>query len=238
VRYIAIWALIVLPLLAEALVVAVPFLRVAPVATSPKLAHHLLRWLASATSVSRRMDVMEALVGRGIWTTLAILVVLLTVARGGVLPGASSRTLNASYDAQVFPVQAVERLRSNGLPAGVGFNTYTWGGYLDYALPAHRAFIDSRSDEYSEALLADYLTITRLAPGWQQALDHYTVAWALLPRAEPLAQALALLPTWQCAPADDQDVAVLCARADRAAAAWVPAPSRAGAERGSSPWPS
>ncbi len=237
VRYIAIWALIVLPLLAEAFVVAVPFLRVAPVATSPKLAHHLLRWLARATSISRRMDVMEALVGRGIWTALAILVVLLTVARGGVLPGASSRTLNASYDAQVFPVQAVERLRSNGLPAGVGFNTYTWGGYLDYALPAHRAFIDSRSDEYSEALLADYLTITRLAPGWQQALDHYAVAWALLPRAEPLAQALALLPAWQCAPADEHNVAVLCTRAG-VAAAWVPAPTRAGAERGSSPWTS
>jgi len=238
VRYVAIWALIILPLLANALVVAVPYLSEAPVATSTKLTRRLRRWLAGVASVSRRMDVVDALVGRGIWTALAILVVLLTVARGGVLPGAATRTLNASYDAQVFPVQAVERLRAQGLPTGVGFNTYTWGGYLDYALPAHRAFIDSRSDEYGEALLADYLTITHLALGWQQVLDHYAVAWALLPRAEPLAQALALLPAWQCTPADEQGVAVLCTRSRVAAAVWAQAPLRTGAQRGSSAWPS
>lgn len=220
IRYVAIWAVVALPLLAEALVAAASLWR-ATVATAkgpahgmaaPRVIRPLLPWLARAGSLSRRMSEVDALVGRGIWTALAVVVVLLTIARGGALPGASTPALVAGYDPQAFPVQAVERLRARGVPAGLGFNTYTWGGYLDETLPEYRPFIDSRSDEYSETLLADYLTITQLAPGWRQTLDRYGVMWALLPHNEPLAQALALLPSWRCVPADDTGVAVLCQR--------------------------
>ena len=221
VRYVAIWAVVALPLLAEALVASAPLWRATAVAaddpTPSAAARHVLRpllpWLARADAISRRMGEVDALVGRGVWAALAVVVVLLTVADGGALPGASTPALAAGYDPQVFPVQAVERLRTRGVPAGLGFNTYTWGGYLDETLPEYRPFIDSRSDEYSETLLADYLTITQLAPGWRQTLDRYGVMWALLPHNEPLAQALALLPSWRCVPADDTDVAVLCVRA-------------------------
>jgi hypothetical protein len=104
-------------------------------------------------------------------------------------------------------------LHEGGVPPGRSFTTFSWGGYLDYALPEYHAFIDSRSDVYSQQLLQDYAAITALAPGWQGLLDRYAVRSVLLPASEPLAQLLALSPEWRCAAADASAVAVLCLRA-------------------------
>src|SRR5258708_31581953 len=150
--------------------------------------------------------------------------------RGGTLPGSSSRLLDAHYSETYFPVQAAERLHQRGLPPGIGFTTFVWGSYLDEAVPEFHPFVDSRSDVETPQLLLDYLTISSLGPGWQQMLDHYAVAWALLPRAEPLAQALALLPAWQCAPADEQGMAGVGKRpgpAPRARGSPLPPPAGA-----------
>jgi hypothetical protein len=146
------------------------------------------------------------------WSGVACLALLVLVVSGGGIPGTSARPLHAAFDAHVFPVAAVARLRAEGLPAGRGFNPYDWGGYLDYALPEMGVFIDSRSDVYGEPLLRDYLAIVGLAPGWEQVLARYQIAWALLPARAPLAQALARMPEWRCQPADRQGIAVLCMR--------------------------
>ncbi len=103
-------------------------------------------------------------------------------------------------------------MHEGGVPPGRGFTTFSWGGYLDYALPEYHTFIDSRADVFSPQFLQDYASITALAPGWRDRLDHYAVRWALLPVGEPLAQLLALSPEWRCAAADASAVAVLCLR--------------------------
>jgi hypothetical protein len=154
---------------------------------------------------------IERLVGRGVWPTLAVLLVALLVANGGYAPGRSAPLLDAQWDSHAFPVAAAQRLRREGIPAGRGFNPYEWGGYLDEALPAYHAFIDSRSDVYSRQFLADYITISDVAPGWDQLLVHYDVQWALLPADAPLRQALALAG-WQCRAGDTEGVASICVR--------------------------
>ncbi|HEX8033949.1 MAG TPA: hypothetical protein VF510_08890, partial [Ktedonobacterales bacterium] len=134
------------------------------------------------------------------------------VAHGGIIPGTSTRLLDARYDAHTFPVQAAQELHANGLPPGVGFTTYEWGGYLDYALPEYHVFIDSRSDVYSAEMLGDYASIIGLNPGWQQTLDRYHVRWALIPAGSPLEQMLAISPGWHCATLGNDGVAALCTR--------------------------
>jgi hypothetical protein len=248
VRFIPLWGLVTLPMLADALVdiwraraAGAPGASDTNTALVPPLTLALnagQQLLSGLGRISRRVETIDRIVGKGVWAGLGLLFVAVLL-RGGALPGMSTRLLDAHYGETYFPVQAAERLHQQGLPAGAGFTTFEWGSYLDEALPEYHPFVDSRSDVEAPQLLLDYLTISSLGPGWQQTLDHYAVAWALLPRAEPLAQALALLPAWRCAPADEQGVAVLCTRSRVAAAAeWVPSPSRAGAQRGGSAWPS
>jgi hypothetical protein len=129
---------------------------------------------------------------------------------GGRPPVTGVELVHAQFDPHTFPVAAAEQLAADGLPEGRGFTTYTWGSYLDYALPAYHPFVDSRSDTYGQTILQQYLDIVGLAPDWRSLLASYHIRWALLPTGEPLAQVLALSPGWSCQPADHAGVAVLC----------------------------
>ncbi|MGH2514313.1 MAG: hypothetical protein ACRDHP_01530 [Ktedonobacterales bacterium] len=207
VRFVSLWALIVLPILCETLMIC---LRANGRAYAASWPPRLKRYVRGAAQRFQRVEALDRVTGRGLWAALALAAVLVVVLNNGALPGRSSPVLTAQFDATVFPIQAAARLHADGLPAGAGFTTYTWGSYLDYALPEYHPFIDSRSDVYGEQLLSDYLDIVGLAPDWRHLLDHYAIRWALLSRTEPLAQALPLLPGWSCAPADDQQLALLC----------------------------
>lgn len=218
VRFVALWALVALPILGGALTSCLRAAR--PSRAGDTAAHtapaawrgRAVRAARSFIQRQRRMEALDAVTGRGLWAALAVAAVLVLVLNGGTPPGASKPLLNAQWDAATFPVAAAQRLHASGLPAGLGFTTYTWGSYLDDALPEYHPFIDSRSDVYSQQLLQDYLNIIGLAPDWRALLDRYQVRWALLPTAEPLAQALDLSPGWRCYAEDDQGQATVCQR--------------------------
>lgn len=211
VRFVPLWALIVTPLLGEAVTVCLrAWLQGTPERSRlSRRAHELARRLSNRFC---QIEATDRLVGKGVWSALVLLWVVATVARGGVLPGTSAHVLDARFSPTVFPVEAAQRLHANGLPEGRGFTTFTWGGYLDYALPEYHVFIDSRSDVYSQQFLQDYADIMALSPNWQQRLDRYNVRWALLPTGEPLTQMLKMSPRWKCAAADSGGVAELCTR--------------------------
>jgi hypothetical protein len=202
VRFVPLWALIALPILGETVMVTA---RAAP--------NRRARAMVGLARRFARLDAIDRQVGRGVWSALAILFALLTLARGGALPGATSPALDVHFDATIFPVAAVAHLREIGVPPGQGFTTFAWGGYLDEALPEYHVFIDSRSDAYSQRMLADYADIVGLAPDWRTLLDQYRVRWALLPTTDPLTQLLEIAPDWRCGRADAQNVAMLCRRA-------------------------
>ena len=210
VRYIPIWALVTLPILGESVAEARRNTPAASEGASPLVRQ--LRMPRALANGFQRLDMTDALVGRGLWSALAVAAVVALAFNGGRLPS-GAQALNARFDAKTFPVQAAQRLHRDGLPPGAGFTTYTWGSYLDEALPEYHPFVDSRSDSYSAQLLQDYLDIAGVSLDWRRLLARYDVRWALLPRTEPLAHALALLPDWACAPADDQGVATMCVRA-------------------------
>lgn len=216
VRFVALWALVALPLLGEALVACIAAARdgsQSQAAAAAAAASADTRWRRAGIALmqrSRRVEALDAAMGKGVWAGLALLFVLGMLLNSGALPGSSTRILNAQWDAAAFPVQAAQRLHAQGLPPGNGFTTYTWGSYLDYALPEYHPFVDSRSDTYGETLLRSYLDIVSLAPNWRQLLDQYHLRWALLPAGDPLAQTLALSPGWSCHAEDDVGQAVVC----------------------------
>ena len=198
VRFVPLWSLIALPILGEALSECAHLSRGVP-APLRSLSHRV-----------GRLDMIDAQVGRGVWSSLAVVFVIVTLIGGGVVSGTSAHVLDVHFDPRVFPVPAVARLRAIGAPPGQGFTTFAWGGYLDEALPEYHVFIDSRSDDYDQRLLADYADIVGLAPDWRTLLARYHVRWALLPSGDALTQALQLAPDWRCNQADAGNVATLC----------------------------
>ncbi|MFI5110866.1 MAG: hypothetical protein ACHP78_18750 [Terriglobales bacterium] len=102
----------------------------------------------------------------------------------------------AATEAELFPQQAVEFLRSEGSHRRL-FAYYDWGGYVIWKLyPRERVFVDGRADLYGDDLIAQFKTAVELRRGWQKVLEEHGVEAVLIPTSSPLAQALARQPHW------------------------------------------
>lgn len=106
-----------------------------------------------------------------------------------------------------FSQSAIEYLKKQR-PAGKMFNEHGLGGFLIYALPDPRVFIDGRVDMYGEKILADYLEIARLGEKTDVRLDDYRIDWLIFSRRMPLVRYLKATGRWNVAYEDDE-VAIL-----------------------------
>jgi hypothetical protein len=96
-----------------------------------------------------------------------------------------------------FPSRAVEYLRQHPLDGRI-YNTYGYGGYLIWALPEKKVFVDGRSDPYERAgALSDYLEIANLRPAAFALLQSYNIQACLLDRNDALATVLAHNADWR-----------------------------------------
>ena len=150
------------------------------------------RWLAAREPGPEGDFVREkALQGPG-WLsfTFALALALLAVNGGRV---AGSQVLPNSFSPDRFPVAAVRAAREAGLEGPV-FNEMVWGGYLAYAWPERRSFIDGLI--YDGDLLEEYRTIAMARPGWREAVRARGIRLAIVPPGEALAEHLVDEPGW------------------------------------------
>jgi len=104
------------------------------------------------------------------------------------------------------PVRAVEFIRQSHLE-GRMLNDYTWGGYLIWALPEHKVFVDGRSDIYEWAgVLHDFAAWALLQTDPRNLLEKYRVDFCLLSREAPMAHVLPFLSGWRMIYSDDRSV--------------------------------
>ena len=104
--------------------------------------------------------------------------------------------MNANFDAERFPVQAVNQIAQRNIREAI-FAPDLWGGYLIYRLyPQSKVFVDDRHDFYGEQFLKDYLKTIRLTPEWKDFLNDRRVRWVLLPAGSSLANMLQLTTQW------------------------------------------
>jgi hypothetical protein len=108
------------------------------------------------------------------------------------------------------PTGAVDYIRRTGL-TGPMLNGYGFGGYLIWALPEERVFIDGRADVFDwTGVLAEYGRWATLAEDPKVLLDKYRIRFCLFPTNSPMLHVLAYLPGWSKVYSDD--VAVIYAR--------------------------
>jgi hypothetical protein len=108
------------------------------------------------------------------------------------------------------PIEAVDFIRSAHLRShltGRMLNEYVYGGYLTWALPEQKVFIDGRADVYAwTGVFADYGTWATLREDPNRLLDNYRIDWCLLSQSAPLARVMRYLPGWSERYSDSQAV--------------------------------
>jgi len=94
------------------------------------------------------------------------------------------------------PVEAVDYIRQTGL-TGRMLNDYVFGGYLIWALPEQKVFIDGRCDLFDwTGVLSEYGRWATLEEDPKLLLDKYHIDYCLLRKTAPEARVLRYLPGW------------------------------------------
>lgn len=94
----------------------------------------------------------------------------------------------------MFPHHAADFLTRNPLPARLA-HLYQWGGYLMFAMPDRRVFIDGRGHTvYPASLYVEYLDLEYARPGWPAVLDRWQASLVLWPSTGLAFGQYALLP--------------------------------------------
>ena len=88
------------------------------------------------------------------------------------------------------------------------FTTWRWGGYVAWAVPGMRAFVDPL--RFTGADVEAYGRILQVQERWEVTLDDWGIEVALVPTAGRLAHALRARPAWRCRRVDA--TATLCRR--------------------------
>lgn len=161
-------------------------------AALPLVAMHLdAEWRALPAALLTRFraafESAERESGTGVWAGAAAAGLVLLALSGGGIGGV--QLLERGFDPRVFPVEAVERLRREGFQ-GRMFNELSWGGYVLYAWPEQKVFIDGQTDFYGEALAGDYVRLRATASGWDALLTELEIDLVILPSEAPLAHGL------------------------------------------------
>ena len=91
----------------------------------------------------------------------------------------------------IAPAGALEYLKTEQ-PAGRLFNSYNWGGYLQWALPEYPLFVDGRADLFQDEIIGQWFQVALVQDGWQEVLDRWDVRLVLIERTWPVAEALKL----------------------------------------------
>ncbi|MCG3148861.1 MAG: hypothetical protein PCFJNLEI_02310 [Verrucomicrobiae bacterium] len=168
VRNVPVFALVAAPILARHYQ---PFLR-----------HPL--WLR----LSARANNMHTTTGGYVLAALAGIGLLVVVSKPSIVGGWETEILTNRV-----PVAALEFVRQNPTAVqGEMFNEYGWGGYLLWAMPERKVFIDGRNDFFGKELCEEFNTVDRTKPGWEAVLEKYKVGWTLLPPKHPLNALLSL----------------------------------------------
>ncbi len=151
-----------------------------------------------------RMQRLESHFRGHAWLVAGFLAGLWACAHGGRL--GSEQLINAYFDPQRLPVEAVEVIKQRGIREPI-FSLDRWGGYLIYRLaPQTKVFVDDRHDFYGDAFIKEYLNVTLAQPGWDKVLEEEHVHWVLMPEESPLANMLRLTPGWKITHEDDTAV--------------------------------
>ena len=161
------------------------------VAGAPVLCRHLTAILQNAG-----VSVRPARPPRGVAVAVNWLLLALILFGVGVKV-AFALNPKTVRDAQtdILPVRTADFLNA-AAPAGPLFNTYNWGGYLMFAAPQYKVFVDGRTDLYDDKILTEW-RLAMLGEGWQSTFATYGIRLVVVEKDAPLVRILRADPGWR-----------------------------------------
>ena len=149
------------------------------------------RWLARLRATFESEE-RTAIPGRlAAWSAPALLV--LALLHGRI---AGRQIVPDQFDGRTFPVAAVQTARAAGLQGNM-FNWFTWGGYILYAWPEQRIFIDGMTDFFGAGLMRSYLAVDGLENGWRGEFKRFDISMVIVPPRHRLVHALRGTGEWR-----------------------------------------
>jgi hypothetical protein len=124
---------------------------------------------------------------------LAAAFAVIAAGRGQV---AGLRIVPDALDPEEFPVEIVRRARADRVEGRI-FHDFVWGGYMLYAWPEQKVFIDGGTDFYGPALLRTYMDVASLRPGWRDTLRARDVSLVLVAPTTTFAHEVLRQPGWR-----------------------------------------
>ncbi len=100
------------------------------------------------------------------------------------------------FSSEVFPVEAVQKARDTKLERMKFFHIYIWGGYLLYAWPEQKIYIDGQSNYFGSELIEEYLKVEKADPGWENILRERDINAILIWSDSRLADTVRNHPDW------------------------------------------
>jgi hypothetical protein len=123
----------------------------------------------------------------------AAMLVLVALSHGRV---AGRQVIPDGFDPARMPVAAVAQARAAGLEGRI-FHEFVWGGYLLWAWPEQKVFIDGGTDFYGGALMRSHRAAINLQPGWRDSLSTWRIDLVLASARGAMAAELGRDPTWR-----------------------------------------
>ena len=170
-------------------------------------------WRSARLRALRRVratfEEVERLAAPGRWAPWFAALLLIFAVRGGAVAG--MRLIPSEFDSREFPVEAIRTARAAGLQGNI-YNNFTWGGYLLYAWPEQRIFIDGMTDFLGNDIVRSYLGIEHLDPGWRREMQRWGISVVIMPPRARLVSALRIDGGWRTWHEDE--TAVILVRED------------------------
>jgi hypothetical protein len=117
------------------------------------------------------------------------------------------RCASASVSLRSFPDAACRFIRAEHFPISTRFyNIYADGGYLIWALPEHRVFIDGRADVYFGDILEQFHQMGALPYNWRTILGRHKCDAVLTSSSEAQARLFLCAPDWALVYTDRSDL--------------------------------
>jgi hypothetical protein len=137
----------------------------------------------------------------------AVVIAILLIVVVSFFPGPQQLTLQVEKN---NPTKAVDFLNRSGL-SGNMMNEYVYGGYLIWAAPGHKVFVDGRGDVFEwTGVLEEYGKWVTLQTDPNILLDKYQIQFCLLSAGSPMSAVLPRLPGWTQVYSDE--IAVIWAK--------------------------
>jgi len=202
VRNVPLFAIVVLPFIGELFSGKIMSVDLATIDKSALWQKLAAKW----DTIGEQSDAAEIRCKMHLLPLFSVLVLAVAAANGGKLFG--STFMDSGFDSQRLPVQSLNYIRDNKLPAAEGFNHVNWGGYLYYKL-GMPVFIDDRASFFGTDFYYGYGTVVSLYPGWQNYFDEHHINWIIFAKHTPLDERLRNDPKWKlCAEDTAADVFV------------------------------